>query len=357
MRSRPKTKWRLIGLFVLLVLLWLRPSMVAAEKHEEKDFLVLAGILANGMPAGNNLAQVPMQALDPDDAMFDPRQFARWGAGEDQLPQESMVQAKQQPTLGQYKWYLLAAILLVLLESLLTVSRVVQGRKLKRSEAMLKELSRHLINAQEEERRRIARELHDDFGQRLALLRIELEILSQEKRLGPKIDEGKRLRTLLGSVDDLAKDIQHLSYTLHSSKLQYIGLEGALKDLCRQISKQHQKAVDLKALDLSNPLPDEMALCFYRVAQEALHNAAKHSGAQQVVVSVSDNDAMLYMLVADDGRGFDQAQASLGLGLASMRERLQMIGGELWVLSKPGSGTELRAEAPLQQSYRQSKVS
>ena len=98
--------------------------------------------------------------------------------------------------------------------------------------------------------------------------------------------EENRLPNLLASVGDLAKDIQDLSHRLHSSKLQYIGLKGALTDLGRQISKQHEISIDLRAGDLIGPVPDETALCFYRVAQEALHNAAKHSGASQIVVAV-----------------------------------------------------------------------
>ena len=140
-----------------------------------------------------------------------------------------------------------------------------------------------MITVQEEERRRIARELHDDFGQRLALLKIELEILNQEEGRSLRAGAKERLQGLLSNVDELATDIQGLSHTLHSSKLQYVGLKGALKELCRQVSKQHHIEVDLKVNALTSPVPDEIALCFYRVAQEALHNAAKHSGARRVL--------------------------------------------------------------------------
>jgi signal transduction histidine kinase len=130
-----------------------------------------------------------------------------------------------------------------------------------------------------------------------------------------------------------------------------------LKELCRQVSKQHHIEVDLKVNALTSPVPDEIALCFYRVAQEALHNAAKHSGARRVIVAVSSNHTFLHMAITDDGKGFDQAKAPLGLGLASMQERLQMVGGQLLVQSRPGSGTELEAEAPFNQSSIQFKAS
>ena len=164
-------------------------------------------------------------------------------------------------------------------------------------------------------------------------------------------------QTLLSNVSELAHDIQDLSHTLHSSKLQYVGLKGALNDLCRQISRQHHIEVDLRANELRGHIPGEVGLCFYRVAQEALHNAAKHSGAKRVVVELSNDAALLRMLISDNGKGFDQAEASRGLGLASMRERLRMVGGRLRVRSKPGKGTELAAQAPVAQTAEKSKAS
>jgi signal transduction histidine kinase len=306
--------------------------------------------------AGEKVTDIPVQTINPNHFMVDARQLKRWGIAESKLPSGTVVRFKQQSTWELYRWYFLGAVFLVLLQSLLIVTLVVQGRRLRHSEGTLKDLSRHLINAQEDERKRIARELHDDFGQRLALLRVELEMLSQDKVPILRLKGREPLQNLLANVADLAKDIQDLSHRLHSSKLQYIGLKGALTDLGRQISKQHQISIDLRMSDLTEPVPDETALCFYRVAQEALHNAAKHSGASQVVVAVSGTNALLKMRITDNGHGFDQAETSLGLGLASMRERLQMIGGNLKVISQIGGGTRLTAEAPFQESLRQAKV-
>jgi signal transduction histidine kinase len=316
-----------------------------------------AGKIGKRILSGESPASIPVQTIDPNHIMVDARQLERWGISQKQLPAGSIVKFNQESAWNLYKWYILACIFLVVLQSLLILTLVVQSRKLRRSEAMLKDLSRHLITVQEEERRRIARELHDDFGQRLALLKIELEILNQEEGRSLRAGAKERLRGLLSNVDELATDIQGLSHTLHSSKLQYVGLQGALKELCRQVSKQHHIAVDLKVSALTGPVPDEIALCFYRVAQEALHNAAKHSGARHVVVAVSSNHSLFHMVITDDGKGFNQAETSLGLGLASMRERLQMVGGQLLVQSKPGSGTELEAQAPSSQSSMQFKAS
>jgi signal transduction histidine kinase len=314
------------------------------------------GVIGARILAGEKVTDIPVQTINPSHLMVDARQLRRWGIAESRLPPGTMIRFKQQSTWELYRWYFLAVVFLVLLQSLLIVALVVQGRRLRHSETTLKDLSRHLINAQEDERKRIARELHDDFGQRLALLKIELEMLSQDNAHVQRLSGREPLQNLLANVADLARDIQDLSHRLHSSKLQYIGLKGALRDLGRQISKQHQISIDLRTSDLTYPVPDETALCFYRVAQEALHNAAKHSGASQVVVAVSGKKALLKMRITDNGHGFDQAETSLGLGLASMRERLQMIGGNLEVVSRPGGGTRLTAEAPLQESFEQAKA-
>lgn len=316
-----------------------------------------AGRVGKRILAGEKPAAILVQALDPNRIMVDARQLKRWGMSEKNLPPGSIVKFRPDSAWDLYKWYLVGCVALFGLQSLLIVTLILQSQKLKRSEVLLKDLSRHLINAQEEERRRIARELHDDFGQRLALLQIDLESQSQEDGPFHRMNGPGRWQTLLSNVSELAHDIQDLSHTLHSSKLQYVGLKGALNDLCRQISKQHHITVDLRANGLSGHIPSETALCFYRVAQEALHNTAKHSGASQVVVEVSKDAASLRMLISDNGKGFNQAEASRGLGLASMRERLRMIGGRLRVRSKPGKGTELAAQAPVAQAARRSKAS
>jgi signal transduction histidine kinase len=314
-----------------------------------------AGMMGARILAGEKVPDMPIQTINPNHLMVDARQLKRWGIAESKLPPGTIIRFQQRSTWELYRWYFLA-VFLVLLQSSLIITLVVQARRLKYSEATLKDLSRHLINAQEDERRRIARELHDDFGQRLALLKIELEILSQDNMQIQQLGGRGPLQSLLDNVGDLAKDIQDLSHRLHSSKLQYIGLNGALTDLARQLSKQHQISIDLRMSDLRGPVPDETALCFYRVAQEALHNAAKHSGASRVVVEVSGKHDLLTMRITDNGHGFDQSEMSLGLGLASMRERLQMIDGTLEVISKPGGGTRLKAKAPLQESFKQAKA-
>jgi signal transduction histidine kinase len=314
-----------------------------------------AGSMGKRILAGESPASIAVQTLDPNHIMVDARQLKRWGINEKKLPPGSIVRFRQDSAWDIYKWYLIGSIALFALQSLLILTLIVQRRKLKLSEDRLKDLSRHLINAQEEERRRIARELHDDFGQRLALLRIDLENRSLQEV--PRSNGLGGWEKLLSEVNELASDIQDLSHALHSTKLQYVGLKGALKDLCRQMSNQHHIEAELTITELARPIPAETALCFYRVAQEALHNAAKHSGAGRVVVAVSTSGSLLRMLITDNGKGFSQTEPSQGLGLASMRERLRMIGGELRVRSKPGQGTQLTAQAPVVQASEQAKAS
>jgi len=330
--------------------LYLGLGIVGGHLYEMGQAGSAAGEVAKRILAGQSPAGIPVQTLDPNQNIFDARQLERWGISESRLPPGSIVKFQQPSVWGLYKWYFLACLVLFVLQSLLVINFILQARKLRQSELRLQELSRHLITAQEEERRRIARELHDDFGQRLAILRIELDILTHQKQSQKRSVEQATLRKLLSSVDDLSADMHHLSRRLHSSQLQFLGLIAALRELCGQVAKQHRIAVELQADDVIEPVPAEIALCFYRVAQEALHNTAKHSGASEVLVTLSDHKALLRMRITDAGKGFNPADAAGGLGLASMRERLQMVGGQLLVNSRPGGGTELTAQVPVELS-------
>lgn len=210
------------------------------------------------------------------------------------------------------------------------------------------ELSRRLMTAQEAERTRIARELHDGIGQALALLGIQMQRASQPAalRLGKK---NPGLQELCGKLKEIGNQVSRLSHQLHSSELEFLGLAVAVKSLCREFSEQYRFKVECVCNDIPEELDNDVALCFLRIVQEALHNVAKHSHASMVYVEMSGGATDLALTISDDGVGFDmhKVRKTAGLGMVSMRERVHLIGGEFTVASKPGSGTKIQAKAPL----------
>jgi PAS domain S-box-containing protein len=219
------------------------------------------------------------------------------------------------------------------------------ANQLQKIQIDLQQLTARLIKAQEGERQRISRELHDDIGQRLSLLVIGMEQLNHNLPVSAQ-DQLPELSQLRNQAEDLVSDVHELSHELHSTKLQHLGLKAALYELCRKISAQKSIAVDFQVSDLPHFAP-ETQLCLYRVAQEALNNILKHSGTDRVTVSLRVNGEKGQLQIKDTGVGFNVEEASNGLGLASMRERLRIVGGVLSVRSIPGQGTEIIAEVPL----------
>lgn len=222
--------------------------------------------------------------------------------------------------------------------------------KLREAGLELQRLTARLIQAQDDERKRISQELHDDIGQRLSLLTVNLDTLrTQLNAIG--IEENRqRVTDSLQLASELATDIHHLSHELHSSKLQHLGLGAALKDLCDRVSAQDQVAVSFSADGLSRNLPPDVSLCLFRVAQEALNNALKHSQARHVSVDALQIGRTIRVKIVDSGSGFDPNNCARGIGLSGMRERLRTVGGELFVQTAPGSGTEITAEVELAQA-------
>ena len=214
-----------------------------------------------------------------------------------------------------------------------------------RAHQELRQFTPRLIAAQEDEKRRISRELHDDIAQRLSLLRIELGCL--ERVLSPDETAGRsEIHKLEGELDQLVSDVHNMSHNLHSSHLEHLGLSGALKQLCRQLAAQHGIAINLSTEQLPEILPDPVQICFYRVAQEALSNAGKHSKSSKIDVGVFCDGRLLRMRIRDFGVGFDPSVRGNGLGLVTMQERLRMIDGVLRFNPVP-EGTEVEAEVKL----------
>jgi len=244
-------------------------------------------------------------------------------------------------TVLQMAWIIISAPLLCL--AAVVRERRVAVEELKKANSELKEFTPRLIAAQEQEKQRISRELHDDVGQRLALLRIGLDLVEQKIPVERSVEHAE-MCSFLTQLDELAIDVHNMSHQLHSSKLQYLGLRAALKEVCQQLVDQHRVAIHLTADQLPESLSEQVSLCFYRVAQEALMNAVKHSGTSQVDVSLDCKGQLLRMCIRDYGIGFNPSVRGKGLGLITMHERLKMVGGMLKFNSVAGMGTEVEVE-------------
>jgi len=214
------------------------------------------------------------------------------------------------------------------------------------AEAALASVSGRLIMAQEQERTRIARELHDDIGQRLALLANELQQFQQDSPNLPEVRN--RMEKLEKQTHEIVADIQSLSHELHSSKLEYLGIATAMRSFCKEFSERQSVKVDF-SIEGVTVVPSEISLCLFRVLQEALHNALKHSGVRDFNVELRGALDAVQLTVRDSGVGFDPVTVAKGrgLGLTSMQERLKLVDGIVSINSTPNGGTIIQARVPL----------
>jgi PAS domain S-box-containing protein len=217
---------------------------------------------------------------------------------------------------------------------------------LKTTKLELERLAGRLLRAQEDERRRISLELHDDIGQRMTLMGMELEKLEQELRVESNPALAEQASAMKHRLEDLASSIHDMCRNLHSSKLELLGLRAALKELSHDIHEHSGMCVGVEVDEDANHLPQDVALCFYRVIQEALNNVSKHGKVTAAEVAAKRVGENIRVTIKDSGRGFDLARMRnfRGIGLASMRERLRAIDGTLIIRSRRGGGTEVTAE-------------
>jgi PAS domain S-box-containing protein len=210
------------------------------------------------------------------------------------------------------------------------------------------DLAERLINAQEAECARVARELHDNIGQSLAMCSVELE-KTRLTLADLRVDSNSRLIELRGKLNDLGRVVGNLSHQLHSSHLEVLGFAVAVKGLCREFAEQYLVPAQCNCSRVLNDISADVALCLFRVIQEALHNIARHGRAKNVEVEVIRASDRIHLKISDDGVGFvpNSRKYKHGLGLISMRERLYLLGGKFSIVSKPGSGTRVEATVPL----------
>jgi PAS domain S-box-containing protein len=219
---------------------------------------------------------------------------------------------------------------------------------LRENQRELRVLTGRLLQAQETERSRIARELHDDLNQSLALLSVELDRLGQ-KTLDSPPEFGQWIRELSAQVKRLSASVHDLSHQLHPSKLEQLGLVAAVRALCKELTQTHGVPIEFTPRRVPEKIPEDTALCLYRIVQEALRNVIKHSAAHRAHVDLDQSADTLCLRIADDGTGFDPAKipGGSGLGLVSMRERLRLVRGQIAIDSRPSCGTRIDVRVPL----------
>jgi signal transduction histidine kinase len=249
------------------------------------------------------------------------------------------------------RWFI-ASLAVITAELAIITVLLLERRRRKASDLAIKDLTGRVINAGEEERKRIGRELHDDIGQRLSLVSIELDEMQRESPPAAQTSEQNYIAEPLQQLNEIIGDVHNLSHQLHSSKLQILGLEVALRDMCKRLAKSSNVDIQLLSSNVPSWLPEDIGLCFYRVAQEGVSNAVRYSRSPDLIVRLETFDGTLAMTITDHGTGFDSSAATSGIGLATMRERMKLVGGKFFVTTKSGLGTEVRAEAPIDQVLR-----
>lgn len=307
------------------------PGMMGRETAK------LVARILNGEPAES----IEPRLADLSVVAFDWRELERWGIAERRLPKGSVVEFRPPTLWDEHRGALLLAIAVFALQSVSILALLRSRDHRKRINRELHELSGRLISAQEDERRRVARELHDDVSQRLALLAIELEM--------PVAGEGERLAAVSSRVQNLARDVHAIAHHLQPPRLGEGGLAREIEAFCDEVNARHELRVVCRLPESTNQIAGDSALALYRVAQEAVQNAVKHSGADEVALELGVSPRWASLTVADNGRGFESRDLPPGrhLGMASMRERMRQVKGWLNIDSAPGAGTTVSAWVPM----------
>jgi signal transduction histidine kinase len=313
---------------------------------------------------GERADTIPVSRIDVSLAQVDSRQLERWGIDESRLPAGTAVLFRQEPQSSAGD-ALLAALWPVPIAAVVIAAMAVWTHRRRKThgdaqgnpfgkirlEDRLRDLGRRLLKAQEEERSRIALELHDDVSQQAVALAIDLQRINDSAPGATHTivrDAQKRVKSLLKSVHDL-------SHRLHPASLRLVGLLGALGQLQRDLSRPGM-TITVASENFAPALPDDIALCLFRIAQEGMQNAIKHSGARTIRIQLKGDNDLIALTIVDDGAGFDvSGAAGKGLGLISMYERAESVGGTLSVASRKGAGTRLQVTVPFRTPQHRAK--
>lgn len=319
---------------------------------------VVGGPYTSQRAGGERTAATTLRALDASGApgptvdflgferpAYDWRELVRWSIDGGRLPPGSEVRFRPPSIWEEHRDVVIATTAALLLQAALITALLMQRRRRRSAEREAEGLAGRLVTAHEDERRRLARELHDDVTQRLAGLAIEAASLESSEK---GTSEGDVAHSIREGLVELGEDVHALSYRLHPSVIEDLGLVEALRIECDRIARQGPLRVTFDSHDVPKRLPSDAALCVFRVAQEALRNVERHARAKDVDVSVVRKDGGVVLAVSDNGVGFDASRPRerTSLGLASMRERVRLVGGRFHIESASGSGTKLVAWVP-----------
>ena len=312
---------------------------------------VLRGEAADGIPVSEADLQVDQ---------VDWRQLRRWNIDDALVPAGALVMYREPSRWDRDRNYIIGGVAVLVVETALIGALILQGARRRRAEAKAREaaaelrlsyerirdLGGRLLGAQDAERSRIARELHDDISQQLTLLSMDLALLSHAQAGRPD-DAEKLAHEAHERVVAVATSVHQLSHQLHPARLRLVGLVAALSSLQQEIQSSGHR-ITFTHEGVPDAIAQDLKVCLYRVAQEAVQNAIKYSGAREIFMSLAGTGDALTLVVGDHGAGFD-AQASMhrGLGLVSMGERVEAFGGTLRIQSAPGAGTRIEATVPL----------
>jgi signal transduction histidine kinase len=336
-------------------------GIVGGRRRDQAAQVKAIATLALRVLRGERADDIPVSSPNTDVDQVDWRQLRRWGLDELRLPIGTRVQFRPPSMWDQYSRYIIGAVMLMLAQSALIAGLLVQRTKRQRVERELRgsqtklrasydrirDLGRRLLGEQEAERARIARELHDDINQQLAILSIELDGLRSDQL---QVPSANRLSRAMETTQGISTSVRELSHRLHPSKLRLIGLVAALDNLRRDLSPPHLP-IAFSHRNVPAEIDQNTALCVFRVAQEALGNAVKHSDAGHIWVDLTGGPSSVALTITDDGKGFDvDGPPNAGLGLISMRERVESVGGVLEIHATPASGTRLTVTVPIQAS-------
>jgi signal transduction histidine kinase len=299
---------------------------------------------------------IPVATIDVLTREVDWRQLQRWGISEARLPPETVVRFREQGPWERYRSYIIGIVALVALQTALIAGLLVQRQRRRRVEHALRVSSRQnqdlagrLIAAQEEERTRIARDLHDDASQELVGLAMSLSMMKARLSRSVVDDEvTEMLSDLQQRTVTLGEGLRTLSHELHPGVLQHAGIAAALRTYAAEFERRQGIRTRAEVVDGFGRLDPETALCLYRVAQEALTNAARHSGADDILVKLDQTDGLIRLTVRDNGAGFDPSRRrESGLGLQSIDERVRLRHGTATIAATPGKGTTVTVSIPV----------